>query len=252
PPLLPARLLRHRGARSMRGAVCFGRRRAGSWTRIRTCPCAPGRSATRSTQTRTSCARCCEASTSAVRQALLRELRHGDVVRLAVRCAADRIDEEDALRRLEPRQPGTDVLAEVVLAGRGAAVRLDEADDGLAPLLVRHTDVQRVVHGRVGLERLLDLFGIDLLAAGVDADAAAAEEHERAVVFDHAPVAGDDVPDAPDRLEGAGGLLRVLVVAEGNRAAVRDEARLAAPGADLAAVLGEDLDPLAQLDAARP
>ena len=68
-----------------------------------------------------------------------------------------------------------------------------EPDHGahrLAEPRVRHAEDQGVVHGRVGLQRLLDLFRIDLLAAGIDAVAAAAQEVDRAVGVHGGVVAG--------------------------------------------------------------
>ena len=51
-------------------------------------------------------------------------------------------------------------------------------------------DAHGVDHAAVGLQHLLDLFGEHLLAAGVDAHRAAAEQVERAVGADLGPVAG--------------------------------------------------------------
>ena len=67
---------------------------------------------------------------------------------------------------------------------RLALAELHDRGDPLAPALVGHADDDRVEHGGVGLERLLDLLGVDLLAAGVDADRAAAEQRDRAVGLD--------------------------------------------------------------------
>ena len=77
------------------------------------------------------------------------------------------------------------------------------------------------------LQRRLDLLGVDLLAARVDALRAAAEQRHRAVELEAGEVAGHRVALAVDLDEGRGRLLRVLVVPE------RD---VAAPGhaADLA------------------
>ena len=58
----------------------------------------------------------------------------------------------------------------------GAGVRFDERGDRLAEALVGHADHGGVGDGRVQLQRLLDLLRVHLLAAGVDALAAAAEQ----------------------------------------------------------------------------
>src|SRR5882724_3723889 len=64
------------------------------------------------------------------------------------------------------------------------------------------------------LQRALDLFGVDLLPAGVHARVAAAEQGYRAVFLDPRPVARHRVALAVHRGEHLGGLHRVLVVAE--------------------------------------
>ena len=60
------------------------------------------------------------------------------------------------------------------LVDRDAGVRFDERRDGLAEAIVGHADDRGVGDGGVQLERLLDLLRVHLLAAGVDALAAAA------------------------------------------------------------------------------
>src|SRR3546814_10727224 len=82
-----------------------------------------------------------------------------------------------------------------------------------------------VTDAGVGLDRLLDLLGKDLLAAGVDAHRAAAEHADAAVVLQHGVVAGAGVALAADHDEGAGRLLGVLVVADGLAAADGQPAR---------------------------
>src|SRR3546814_19045397 len=72
-----------------------------------------------------------------------------------------------------------------------------------------------VTDAGVGLDRLLDLLGKDLLAAGVDAHRAAAEHADAVVVLQRGVVAGAGVALAADHDEGAGRLLGVLVVADG-------------------------------------
>src|SRR5207247_621021 len=94
----------------------------------------------------------------------------------------DLLDFQPRPRTTRPPELLAHVAEELVLRGpRGA--QLDDADHRLTPLLVRDPDDDRVVHGRMGLQDLLDLLRVDLLAAGVDADAAAPEERQRAVRF---------------------------------------------------------------------
>src|SRR5207247_10116146 len=116
-------------------------------------------------------------------------------VGLPVGRAANRLDAEHAFRRLEAREPLAHVATELVLRDpRGA--QLDDADHRLTPLLVRDPDDDRVVHGRIGLQDLLDLLRVDLLAAGVDADAAAPGARQRAVRLDAPPVSGNHAAHA--------------------------------------------------------
>ena len=86
----------------------------------------------------------------------------------------------------------------VGLVDRRAGLGLDDGGDGLAELLVGHADHHGVAHRGVLLEHLLDLLGEDLLAAGVDAHRAAAEQGDRAVGLDRRVVAGDRVALAVD------------------------------------------------------
>ena len=64
----------------------------------------------------------------------------------------------------------------------------------------------------MGLERGLDLFGEDLLAAGVDCDAVATVQLDHAVGSQPGPVAGHRVANAVDdrvRARGLGGIAEV-------------------------------------------
>ena len=90
--------------------------------------------------------------------------------------------------------------------------------------VVGHADDHAVEHVGCDAERELDLFGVDLLAAGVDARRAAAEQPDRAVGVDRRVVAGDRVAPAVDGAERRRRLLRVLVVAERDRAADAEHA----------------------------
>ena len=75
-------------------------------------------------------------------------------------------------------------------------------------------DDQAVVDRRVGLEDALDLLGEDLLAAGVDAHRAPAQQLDGAVGVDGGHVAGDQ-PAPPSRSTNvAAVLLGIVVVAE--------------------------------------
>ena len=82
----------------------------------------------------------------------------------------------------------------------------------------------------VGLQRALDLLGEDLLAAGVHAGVAAAEQRHRAVGLDPGEVAGHRVPLAVHLGEHRRGLDRVLVVAERHVPAPGEPADLARAG----------------------
>ena len=87
---------------------------------------------------------------------------------------------------------------ELVQRRVGARARLHDRGDALAVPLVGDADDERVVDVGVGLERHLDLFGVDLLAAGVDRVGAAAEQGDRAVRLDPGEVAGHRVALAVD------------------------------------------------------
>jgi hypothetical protein len=70
-------------------------------------------------------------------------------------------------------------VTEIVELERASLAELDDGGDGLAVLLVGDADHEAVVDGRVALDRHLHLLGVDLLAAGVDAVGAAAEQRDR-------------------------------------------------------------------------
>ncbi len=97
----------------------------------------------------------------------------------------------------------------------------------VAPLGVRHPGHQRVVDVRVGLEGLLDLLRVHLLAAGVDALRAAPEDGDHALLVDRGHVAEQHPPLAVPLEEGPGGLGGVVVVAERHMSALGDPAHLA-------------------------
>src|ERR687894_747962 len=161
------------------------------------------------------------------------------VVDLAVRRPPDGVDCEDVLRRLVRRQLRADVGDQRIGGDGLAGGRLDHRADDLAELLVRHGHGHGVAHAGIRLEHLLDLFGEDLLAAGVDDHRAAAEQGEAAVGLDHGVVAGARVAPSLELDEGRGGLVGVLVVADGLVAADGHPADLPRPGFDAAAVVGD-------------
>ena len=114
--------------------------------------------------------------------------------------------------------------------GRRAAARPRRR---AAPALVGDADDHRVEHVGVRLQRGLDLFGEDLLAAGVDAHRAAAEQRDRAVGLDRGEVAGHRRSACRRTLdERLRRLLRVLVVAERHVARAGDLADDAGAGLD--------------------
>src|SRR4051812_24971607 len=91
---------------------------------------------------------------------------------------------------------------------------LYDGNDPLAPPLIRYADNQGVVDRRMRLDRLLDLLGVDLLPAGVDALRAAAQHLHGAVALEHRLVTGQRPSLAVDLDERGGALLRVVVIPE--------------------------------------
>src|SRR5581483_1655783 len=141
------------------------------------------------------------------------------VVGLAGNGPPDRVHEPDGARRLVAGQQAVHVgLQRGGIGGRTGA-ELDQRRHALAEAVVGHAEDQRVEHVRMRLERAFDLFGEDLLATGVHARVAAAEEGYRAVLLDPRPVAGHRVTLPVHLGEHLGGLDRVLVVAERDMAA---------------------------------
>ncbi len=109
--------------------------------------------------------------------------------------------------------------------GPGALAGSDDRGDMVAEAGIGHTDHQGVEHVGMALERGLDLFGgVDLLAAAVNRHRAAAQHDHGAVRLDLGVVAGNRVAHAVVGLEGLGGLLLVLVVADRDVALLRDHA----------------------------
>ena len=102
------------------------------------------------------------------------------VVGLAARRALDLVDERAAgaapcSRRAWSRQCASSSSS---VGARARRASCDDGGDPLAPALVGHADDDDVEHVGVRLQRGLDLFGVDLLAAGVDAHRAAAEQRD--------------------------------------------------------------------------
>ena len=117
---------------------------------------------------------------------------------------------------------------------RRAVAELHERHDLLAEAVVGHADHDRVEHVGVRTDRGLDLFGEDLLAAGVDAARAATEQHDAALVVDRREVARDD-PTHAVRVgaEGRRRLRLVLPVPERDVAAPREQPFPARTGFEL-------------------
>src|SRR5581483_1111291 len=170
------------------------------------------------------------------------------VVDLAVGGPAHGVDRQHPLGRLVGGQPGLDVADQLGLVEGRAWVGLDHGRGRLAPLLVGRADHNRVPHSDMGLEDLLDLLGVHLLAAGVDAHRTPAEDAQGAVGVDGRVVTGDRIALAVDHEEGAGRLLLVLVVAEGHPASALegDAPDLLGSRHDIAPVLGDDPRRLAE------
>ncbi len=121
----------------------------------------------------------------------------------------------------------------------------------MPPAFIGETNDVGIVYCGVQLQRLLDLLGVDLLAAGVDADRASAQERDGAVGRHRGVVTGNR-PGSPCHLaERCRGLLRVLVVPDRDRTADCQHALFPRAGRHDAAVLGQDRRVLAQAEARR-
>ena len=82
----------------------------------------------------------------------------------------------------------------------------------------------------MALQRVLDLFGVDLLAAAVDARRAAAQQVDRAVLLDGGQVAGERPALVLHLDERVGRLLGIVVVADGDAARLGEPAHRAGAG----------------------
>ncbi len=148
---------------------------------------------------------------------------------------AGRDTEKDLARHLVSRDERAAVrLQRVEREFRRAVAELHERHDLLTEAVVRHADHDRVEHVLVRADRGLDLFGEDLLAAGVDAARTATEQHDAPGVVDRGEVAGDD-PSHSVRVgpEGRRGLRFVLPVSERDVAAPREQPFLPRTGFEL-------------------
>ena len=117
---------------------------------------------------------------------------------------------------------------------------LDERGDHLAPARVGHTDDGGVDHRGVLAQDLFHLFGIHLLAAGVDARGASPQQLDAAVDPHPGAIAGRRVADTVDLAEHAHGRVGVVEVAEREAARDREHAVLTGAGHHVASVVGED------------
>src|SRR6266581_5215944 len=148
------------------------------------------------------------------------------VVGLAGYGPADRFHEPDGARHLVTGElPAHMSLQRGHIRG-GTGAKLDQRGHTLAEAVVGHAEDQRVEYVRMRLQRAFDLFGKDLLATGVHARVAAAEQGYRAILLDPRPVAGYRVTPAVHLREHLGGLDRVLVIAERDVPAARQLAGL--------------------------
>ena len=80
--------------------------------------------------------------------------------------------------------------------------------------------------------RHLDLFGIDLFAASIDAHRSTPEEMYPTISVDRRVVAGDRVSGPADRSKGRFGLARIAKVPLGHRSRNCQNARLVLSGSD--------------------
>src|SRR5690606_1542545 len=98
------------------------------------------------------------------------------IVRLAARAPLDRRAEHERLRELVARDVLRGLLEQVVLRRRGALAELDDRDDLLSPSVARPAGDDDVPDVGMVLQGRFDLFGEDLLPAGVDRDRIASED----------------------------------------------------------------------------
>ncbi len=92
-------------------------------------------------------------------QFFTREFADGFVIRLAVRRAQVHACDQNPLRRLVTRELTTHMGAQIAFVERSTARQHHYTRDGLSPFLVGHAKHQGIIHRRMRLQRLLDLFG---------------------------------------------------------------------------------------------
>ena len=133
-----------------------------------------------------------------------------------------------------------------------ALVAGDDGGDGLAPAIVRNPDHHHVLHALEALDHLFHLFGEDLLAAGIDAHRATAEQGEgEPILVDLGPVAGNREATGLALDEGLRALLRILVVADGLEATDTHQAPRPGLALDEFEVCVEELRGVRQLELPR-
>src|SRR5215469_5107858 len=164
-------------------------------------------------------------------------------VRFPGRATPDIVDEHDGARLLVVREPGRDVPREPLGRHLAVAGRRHDGRHSLPEALVRQPHDESVANPRVLEEDLLDLFGEDLLAAGVDDPAVAAAEGDRAIGLYRGEVAGDYpalAADGPEGLLGLGGVAEVADLVVSWRG---QHAYLAGAGHNVAAFFVDDSCP---------
>ena len=133
-----------------------------------------------------------------------------------------------------------------------AVGRLDQRDHHLAPSIVGHADDDAVEDVRMRAQRELDFLGVHLLAARVDARRAAAEEPDRAVGIDASRSRPGSNSDGRSTVRNVAAVFSgILVVAERDRAADAEHPDLSVAGLRDVAVVGDDDEPVAGLEARR-
>src|SRR5258705_1920998 len=167
-------------------------------------------------------------------------LAHLDLADLAGDCHREFLDDVDVARDLVVGQLSVRELADGIRVERTSSrLHPDPGTDFLAVPLVRHADHLSVLDVRVGVQKLLDLAGINVLPAAdhhvLDASddvAVAVRPHDR-------QVAGAQPPVSVDRLAR---LLLVLPIAEHHRVSARAELAGLAAFDDGAGSRVDDLD----------
>src|SRR5690349_177885 len=116
---------------------------------------------------------------------------------LAHRVARQLVDEHDALRQLEPREPPAERVQDRPLIDRPLVRRPlirahDDRRDGFAEISMRNADDSRFEDSRYGVDLVLDLFRVDVEAPGDHEVLAAPKNMQIAALADPAEIAGDE------------------------------------------------------------